>query len=589
MSDFDDKATISGAIVAFENGADDVPTKSLVVTIPPTLSGVSSVTETKNGKNFIPLLTWYSADYSYTNVGITFKVLSDGGIRITGKTTATYSQFNIVSYTSVPTTQWQFYIPKGQFTFSLSGITDKIRMVISGSGNNGFAYSEVTYTNQSRTGTVTDDTKPFNYVILRVYPTDDDIDVTVYPQCEVGSTATAYEPYVTPTQYTASLGRTILGGTADIVNGVGSEAHQEIDLGSLSWVYASASSRFYANLHLVGIYTNFPTNANEIADITCADYETITFASLSGDASLNNKVAGVVTDAPFITIRDTRFSDANAFKNAVTGKKAVIPLATPTDFTFTGQEVPTRLGCNTFWSEQGDTEITYYKSGYGYTSVTVNQKDGNDELIATKTAKLHKVIYGGEVDVIKGTAEPKNLLLPNDADSSAVVVNGVTRSYSLDSQTFTFSGTNEKTDANWLIFNGSNFKIGDLVIGDSYTFSHNLSADCYAQITYYDTSNNTRALVYLVGKSSKDASITFTVPSDFKSVRNFQIGVVKTATSVSEETVFQLEKGSSPTDYVPHFEPFTFTPISMETAEGTNVLYANEGDSTVTYRKSAET
>ena len=28
-------------------------------------------------------------------------------------------------------------------------------------------------------------------------------------------------------------------------------------------------------------------------------------------------------------------------------------------FTFTGQEVPTRLGYNAFWSEQGDTSISY--------------------------------------------------------------------------------------------------------------------------------------------------------------------------------------------------------------------------------------
>ena len=29
------------------------------------------------------------------------------------------------------------------------------------------------------------------------------------------------------------------------------------------------------------------------------------------------------------------------------------------DFTFTGQEINTRLGYNAFWSEQGDTEVTY--------------------------------------------------------------------------------------------------------------------------------------------------------------------------------------------------------------------------------------
>jgi hypothetical protein len=75
-------------------------------------------------------------------------------------------------------------------------------------------------------------------------------------QIEVGSTATTYEPYQTPTQYTASLGRTIYGGEVDIVNGVGTDE-----------------------------------NGN--------------------------------------------------------------------DFTFDGQEINTRLGYNAFWSDQGDTEVTY--------------------------------------------------------------------------------------------------------------------------------------------------------------------------------------------------------------------------------------
>ena len=47
--------TASGAIASFPDGADDVPTRSLVVTIPATtLSGVSSVTETQTGRNLLP-------------------------------------------------------------------------------------------------------------------------------------------------------------------------------------------------------------------------------------------------------------------------------------------------------------------------------------------------------------------------------------------------------------------------------------------------------------------------------------------------------------------------------------------------------
>ena len=41
--------------------------------------------------------------------------------------------------------------------------------------------------------------------------------------CSYGSTANAFSVYTAPTQYTASLGRTIYGGTADIVTGEGED------------------------------------------------------------------------------------------------------------------------------------------------------------------------------------------------------------------------------------------------------------------------------------------------------------------------------------------------------------------------------
>ena len=53
MGPLPEKTIVSSPIADFSDGADDVPTKSLVVTIPPTLSGVSSVTETQTGRNLL--------------------------------------------------------------------------------------------------------------------------------------------------------------------------------------------------------------------------------------------------------------------------------------------------------------------------------------------------------------------------------------------------------------------------------------------------------------------------------------------------------------------------------------------------------
>ena len=177
------------------------------------ITGYEGLTIYQTGKNFIPLLMWYTAGYQYTNAGVTFEILSDGGIRITGKSTGTYSQFNLTAYSVSPQTEHQLQVPSGTFTFSLSGIVDGIRLVTSGSGNNGFPYSEVTYTSQAKSGAVTDGTKPFNYLLLRVYPTDNNLDVTVYPQLEIGSTATAYQVYKAKTPIVDSFGRTVYGGS----------------------------------------------------------------------------------------------------------------------------------------------------------------------------------------------------------------------------------------------------------------------------------------------------------------------------------------------------------------------------------------
>jgi hypothetical protein len=50
----------------------------------------------------------------------------------------------------------------------------------------------------------------------------------------------------------------------------------------------------------------------------------------------------------------------------------------------------------------------------------------------------------------------------------------------------------------------------------------------------------------------------------------------------------QIEKGSSATEYVPGFTPFSFPPISINTTEGENTLFANEGGSAITYRKAVD-
>ena len=237
MGPLPEKTIVSSPIADFSDGADDVPTKSLVVTIPPTLSGVSSVTETQTGRNLfsydLPLYEGYwlngfqgtgnEVNYDTSNGWLFYKIPVKEGATITFSGMQAMGGVYCAFFKDTP---------DNVISTFLNGSINGARQVPTGAN---FVGVEI-----NRGGSPQRDPK------------------TEYPQAqlEFGSTAHAYEQYQTPTVYTASLGRTIYGGEVDIVNGVGTDE-----------------------------------NGN--------------------------------------------------------------------DFTFDGQEVNTRLGYNAFWSDSGDTEVTY--------------------------------------------------------------------------------------------------------------------------------------------------------------------------------------------------------------------------------------
>lgn len=238
MGPLPEKTQASASVCSFDDGADDVPTKSLIVTIPPTLSGVSSVTETQTGQNLCQ-----NNLSTETVSGVTITVNADGTITLDGTATARIVR-NLVN---------NFGLKAGNYTLSCGTplLPTSCYLNINGGG---VSVSCSTNT-PSKSFTLASDSN-MTYVRIDLANGSTFDNLVIYPMLEYGSTAHAYEQYQAPTQYTASLGRTIYGGTADIVNGTGTDE-----------------------------------NGN--------------------------------------------------------------------DFTFTGQEIPTRLGYNAFWSDSGDTEVTY--------------------------------------------------------------------------------------------------------------------------------------------------------------------------------------------------------------------------------------
>ena len=114
-------------------------------------------------------------------------------------------------------------------------------------------------------------------------------DVVVHPQIELGSTATAYSPYI-GTTYPIPLGQTVYGGTLDVLTGV-----------------------------LTVTHANIP--------------------SYNGEA----------INEPWISSMDAYSPGATP----TTGAQVVYPLATPTTVQLTGQQIATFLGTNNVWCDSG--------------------------------------------------------------------------------------------------------------------------------------------------------------------------------------------------------------------------------------------
>jgi hypothetical protein len=181
---------------------------------------------------------------------------------------------------------------------------------------------------------------------------------------EAGSSATTYEPYTAPTQYTADLGRTIHGGTADVVNGTGTETYNGLDLSTLTWSGGIIGGQMWCwYCDISSTNPELPPNSS-IFDGMSDNYTPIRFN-------------GVSNTADTIAIRSNGVLYVNNGSDTVEPMGHVTyKLATPSTFTFTPitPTPETALGVNNFWADEWDTEVTYRSSG------TVHQYPEGEEV-----------------------------------------------------------------------------------------------------------------------------------------------------------------------------------------------------------------
>ena len=151
------------------------------------------------------------------------------------------------------------------------------------------------------------------------------------------------------------IGTTIYGGAFDVLTGILSITHAIVDLGSLSWQYGSGSQVFYTE-DIADMSEAIPFD-----NMTCSAFEVLSSRiSLANMTNYAIKRGNSESTKKTIYVKDTDYTDADAFTTAVTGMKLVYGLETPIEIQLTPTQITTLIGENVIFADVADvTECKY--------------------------------------------------------------------------------------------------------------------------------------------------------------------------------------------------------------------------------------
>lgn len=210
---------------------------------------------------------------------------------------------------------------------------------------------------------VEDETVQYIQIVIRA--NTDASGLVFYPMIRLASeTDDTYEPYHGKT-YPVSFGSagTVYGGTLDVVTGVLTVTHKAVDLGTLNWTKGNDATGVYFRTYISDIKQ--PQSQSALVSAICTNYKAAPVNNV-----VNNSFACAANSTQFF-VRDLQYSDAAAFKSAVSGVKLVYELATPQTYNLTAQQVELLTGNNNVWVDTGDITLTYGADPYKVVNPTL--------------------------------------------------------------------------------------------------------------------------------------------------------------------------------------------------------------------------
>lgn len=358
--------TETGSIASFSDGADDVPVKDLTVAIEPVqsgsgdpapdnvrpISGWTGANVTKTGKNL-----FHTTAESKTEYGVTWSVNNDGTVSVSGTATG-YTSFGLGNA----------IVNSRMGTVVISGISNAVNVtwnVIALYDVNDNMLYKIADGSTATSISVNLSEYPDAYRIFLSVKRRDDVAVSgvVEPQIELGSTATAYEPYQGETvsiDWTTEAG-TVYGGTLDVTTGVLTVDRASVVLdgsSTVTWAYQRTNGDYYTTIELSGMksYANSEV-ANIVSSVfgkNTASADTV-YASTTFYGFYGNNTAGRIR----LCLPDVSTTQEFSAWLAEYQPQVVYELATPQTYQLTPEEVSTVLSQNSIFADCGNVDVQY--------------------------------------------------------------------------------------------------------------------------------------------------------------------------------------------------------------------------------------
>lgn len=145
---------------------------------------------------------------------------------------------------------------------------------------------------------------------------------------------------------------TVYAGVLDVLAGKLTVTHAIIDLGTLDWSLSVPERSVFRT----GV-TGRKYSTTEIG--FCSGYTFYGNASLTVmQNNLPDMEFGFQTTTRFICVRDTRYTDAESFKAAVSGVMLVYPVTSPSEYDLTPLSITTVAGQNSISADCGEMTVT---------------------------------------------------------------------------------------------------------------------------------------------------------------------------------------------------------------------------------------